>query len=64
MIAEGKCMAAEQDNDSKAKEKKERKLEIHDLKPKKEAKGGAGEPRPGEKRPPGSTVEIDFMDWE
>lgn len=57
-------MAAEQDNDSKAKEKKERKLEIHDLKPKKEAKGGAGEPRPGEKRPPGSTGEIDFMDWE
>ncbi len=57
-------MAAEQDNDPKAKEKKEPKLEIRDLKPKKEAKGGAGEPRPSEKRPPGSTEEIDFMDWE
>jgi hypothetical protein len=57
-------MAAEQDNDPKAKDKKEPKLEIRDLKPKKEAKGGAGEPRPSEKRPPGSTEEIDFMDWE
>ncbi len=56
-------MEAEKDNDPKAKEKKERKLEIHDLKPKKEAKGGAGEPRGSEKRPSGSTGEIDFMDW-
>jgi hypothetical protein len=57
-------MEAEKDNDPKAKEKKERKLEIHDLKPKKEAKGGAGEPGTSEKRPSGSTGEIDFMGWE
>ena len=57
-------MAAEQDDEPKAKEKKEPKLEIRDLKPKKEAKGGAGEPRSSEKRPPGSTGEIDFMGWD
>ena len=45
-------------------EKKEPKLEIRDLKPKKELKGGSGHKESAEKRRPGSTGEIDFMTWE
>lgn len=56
-------MATEND-DPKAKEKKEPKLEIRDLKPKKEVKGGAKNTGSGEKRPPGKTGEIDFMNWD
>jgi hypothetical protein len=56
-------MATEED-DPKAKEKKEPKLELRDLKPKKEVKGGVGKPGANQKRPPGSTGEIDFMGWD
>ena len=45
-------------------EKKEPRLEIRDLKPKKELKGGSGHKESAEKRRPGSTGEIDFMTWE
>jgi hypothetical protein len=56
-------MATEND-DPKVKEKKDPKLEIRDLKPKKDVKGGARNGGSGEKRPPGSSGEIDFMNWD
>jgi hypothetical protein len=56
-------MANKQD-DSSAKEKKEPKIEVRDLKPKKDVKGGARNAGTGEKRPPAKTGEVDFMNWE
>jgi hypothetical protein len=56
-------MATEKE-DPKAKEKKEPKLGIRDLKPKKDAKGGVQKACSADKRPPGSTREIDFMNWD
>ncbi|MGH8095013.1 MAG: hypothetical protein ACREIF_16330 [Chthoniobacterales bacterium] len=56
-------MASEKDG-PKDKEKKERKLEIRDLKPKKEIKGGATKPGAGEKQASGGRREMDFMGWE
>ncbi len=50
--------------DLKGGEKKQPKLEIRDLKPKKELKGGSGHKESVEKRRPGTTGEIDFMTWE
>ena len=55
---------ANQKDDSPAKEKKEPKIEVRDLKPKKDVQGGARKAGSGEKRPPAKTVEIDFMNWE
>jgi len=45
-------------------QKKEPKLELRDLKPKKELKGGSGPKESAEKRRAGTTGEIDFMSWE
>ena len=56
-------MATEKDH-REGKEKKEPKLEIRDLKAKKEIKGGAGKGESAEKRRPGTTGEVDFMDWD
>ena len=50
---------ANKKDDSPAKEKKEPKIEVRDLKLKKDVKGGGGE-----KRPPAKTGEVDFMNWE
>ena len=44
--------------------KKEPKLELRDLKAKKELKAGSGRKETTEKRRPGTTGEIDFMTWE
>jgi hypothetical protein len=48
-------------DDSAAKEKKEPKIEMRDLKPKKDVKGGA---RRADKQPPSKTGEVDFMNWD
>ncbi|MEO6969312.1 MAG: hypothetical protein ABI217_00260 [Chthoniobacterales bacterium] len=56
-------MANKQD-DPAAKEKKEPKIEVRDLKPKKDVKGGARNAGSGEKRPPAKTGEMDFMNWD
>jgi hypothetical protein len=57
-------MAGKQDNDSSAKEKKEPKIEVRDLKPKKEVNGGTQNAGRSGKRPPAKTGEIDFMNWD
>lgn len=57
-------MADKQDNDSSAKGKKEPKIEVRDLKPKKEVNGGAQNVARSGKRPPAKTGEIDFMNWD
>jgi hypothetical protein len=57
-------MADKQDNDSSVKEKKEPKIEVRDLKPKKEVNGGAQNAGRNGKRPPAKTGEIDFMNWD
>lgn len=56
-------MASEKD-EPQAKEKKDPKLEIRDLKPKKDPKGGGHGEKSPEKGPPGTTGEIDFMGWD
>lgn len=56
-------MASERD-DLRAREKKEHKLEIRDLKPKADVKGGARNGGNGEKRPTKKIGEIDFMNWD
>ena len=56
-------MGTEKEN-SKTKDKKESKLELRDLKPAKEIKGGAAKPATSEKRNPKRTAEIDFMGWD
>ncbi len=56
-------MAGEKD-EPQAREKKLPKLEIRDLKPKKDPKGGSQSPKENEKRSPGTTGEIDFMGWD
>jgi hypothetical protein len=56
-------MATEKE-DPKARERKEPNLPIRDLKPKKDPKGGAKKNGVADKRPPGSTGEIDFMNWD
>ncbi len=56
-------MATEKDNNQKAKERKQSKIEIRDLKAKKDVKGGARSAGSSEKRPAGDTAEIDFMNW-
>ena len=56
-------MASEK-HEPQAKEKKDHKLEIRDLKPKKDPTGGRQTPTSNEKRSPGTTAEIDFMGWE
>jgi hypothetical protein len=53
-------MANKEDN-SGAKEKKEAKIEVRDLKPRKDVKGGA---RKVDKPPPAKTGEVDFMNWD
>ncbi|MEO7168453.1 MAG: hypothetical protein ABI016_15645 [Chthoniobacterales bacterium] len=55
-------MATEKE-DPKTKEKKQPKIEIRDLKAIKDIKGGARSSGGSEKRPPGGTAEIDFMNW-
>jgi hypothetical protein len=56
-------MANKQD-ESSAKEKKEPKIEVRDLKPRKDVKGGTRNAGTGENRPPAKTGEVDFMNWE
>ncbi len=55
---------ANEKNDSTTKEKKEPKIELRDLKPKKDVKGGVRQDGNGQKRPPVKTGEIDFMNWD
>ncbi len=55
---------ANETNDSPAKEKKEPKIELRDLKPKKDVKGGTRHTGSGEKRRPAKTGEMDFMNWD
>jgi hypothetical protein len=50
--------------DDSAKGKKEPKIEVRDLKPKKDVKGGARNAGSSDKRPPAKTGEIDFMNWD
>jgi hypothetical protein len=50
--------------DPKAKEKKEPKLQLRDLKPKKDIKGGAHKAGNPDKGPPRRSGEIDFMNWD
>lgn len=51
--------------DPETPEKKEPKRRLRDLSPKKDIKGGAQQPGArSEKRSPGSTGEIDFMNWD
>lgn len=54
---------AEQKKEPEAKEKKSPK-ELRDLKPTKDAKGGARSGHNGQKRSPARTGEIDFMNWD
>lgn len=54
-------MALREGDDSKRVDKKQRKIEIRDLKPKKETKGGAGHGDSQNQKPVGGTGEIDFM---
>ena len=56
-------MANKQD-ESSAKENMEPNIEVRDLKPKKDVKGGARNAGTGEKRPPAKSGEVDFMNWE
>ena len=56
-------MATER-HDPEAQEKKVAKPELRDLKPKKDVNGGGRKIGNGEKRPPGRTGEIDFMNWD
>jgi hypothetical protein len=57
-------MATEKE-ELKARDKKEPKPGIRDLKPKKDVKGGAQKNARGDKRPPSTgTGEIDFMNWD
>ena len=57
-------MADKQDNDSSAKEKKEPKIQVRDLRPKKEVNGGTQNAARSGKRPSAKTGEIDFMNWD
>jgi hypothetical protein len=42
-------------------EKKKREVELHDLKPKTDPKGGTADPEEDDKRPSGRKGEADFM---
>jgi len=42
-------------------EKKKREVELHDLKPKTDPKGGATDPKKDDERAPGRKGEADFM---
>ncbi len=42
-------------------EKKKQEVEVHDLKPKTDPKGGAKDAKKDDKRPSGRTGEADFM---
>jgi hypothetical protein len=55
-------MAAEKE-EPKPREKKEPKPGIRDLKPKKDVKGGVQKSPGSDRRRPGGTGEIDFMNW-
>ncbi len=57
-------MGANKKENSEGGQKKEPKLELRDLKAKKELKGGAGQKESTEKRRPKTTGEIDFMTWD
>ena len=58
-----RTMATEQER-PEGKEKKKSKLELRDLKPKKEVKGGSGEAPRKPQPPPPNSGEIDFMGWD
>lgn len=55
---------ADKKDDSSAKQKKEPKIEVRDLKPKQDVKGGARNAGRDEKRSPTKTGEVDFMNWD
>jgi hypothetical protein len=57
-------MADKQNNDSAAKKRREPKIEVRDLKPKKEVNGGSQHSSGSGKRSPAKTGEIDFMNWD
>lgn len=59
-----KNIMAKKKKDSLAREKEEPKIEVHDLKPEKDFKGGARSGTSGEKQPSAKTGEIDFMHWD
>jgi len=54
----------EEKESSPAKEKKQPIIRVHDLKAKKEVKGGAHNGGNREKQPPAKTGEVDFMNWD
>jgi hypothetical protein len=56
-------MATEQER-PEGREKKKSKLELRDLKPKQEVKGGSGEAPRKPQPPPPKSGEIDFMGWD
>lgn len=55
---------ANKKDDLPAKDKREPKIEVRDLKPKKDVKGGTRNGGDSEKRPPAKTGEVDFMNWD
>ncbi len=55
---------ANKKDDSPLKERKEPKIDVRDLKPKKDVNGGARHSGSGEKRTPAKTGEMDFMNWD
>lgn len=57
-------MANEKNEHSPANEKREPKIELRDLKPKKAVKGGAQNAARSGNRPPVKTGEMDFMNWD
>jgi hypothetical protein len=57
-------MAPKKKENPEGGQKKEPKLELRDLKAKKELRGGAGQRESTGKPRPGTTGEIDFMSWE
>jgi hypothetical protein len=52
---------AKENSRTESEEKKKRELEVRDLKPKADPKGGAEDEKKDDKRPPGRKGEADFM---
>jgi hypothetical protein len=59
--ADGKIMP-NKNSQPESEEKKKRKVEVRDLKPKSDPKGGATDTEKDDKRPSGRTGEADFME--
>jgi hypothetical protein len=55
---------ANEEEEPPPREKRDPKLELRDLKPKKDPKAGGANPKKPERSSPGTTGEMDFMGWE